>query len=407
MTLQTVLEFLSGRAAWLYKSRADDSTRVGSNRWLSAWDLGYCALLAIAAFSVFLAAEAEARSFLYNLVTFDGRFYLDIARHGYAFSGDLRDKQNVSFLPLEAIAIWLVEHVIPGTNDFLKIAVLGLATLFGILVGFFALLQENFGKDAARLAGLVWAFSPMALFHFVGYTEPLFALATVWCLVALDRGWMWTASCVAGVAMIGRPQAFVLVLFVGIDLLRRVNWRPWRLLEPAVMLKVFLLLSPLMIYATWMAWRFGDSALYANSMEAWRRGSLVENFLPFFRATHYFFQSVSSGSGELTLWTTMLCAFTLAMATLTLAMAPMVNWRIAMAYLGFFVFLALVSSFEIKNVARHVFYFAPWAIITGAVLARVPGPRWRRYVALVPWLLLALMINVIAISRFYHGDWVS
>lgn len=38
----------------------------------------------------------------------------------------------------------------------------------------------------------------------LGYTESPFALATVWCLVALHRRWMWTASVVAGLAMTGR-----------------------------------------------------------------------------------------------------------------------------------------------------------------------------------------------------------
>lgn len=408
MTLRSVFQLSNRGAGRLPNGRLDRAaTGASLAPALERRDIGYCALLTIAALAIFLAAEAHARSFLYNLVTFDGHFYLNIARHGYSFSGNLQEKQNVSFLPLEAIAIFLADHLIPVASAFLKIALLGAIALFGILVGFFVLLQEKFGKDSARIAALVWTFSPMALYHFVGYTEPLFALATVWCLVALDRGWLWTASWVAGLALIGRPQAAVLVLFVGLEMLRRVNWRPWRLIELRPALELFLLFAPLMLYASWMALRFGDSALYANSMEAWRRGALVENFLPYFRALGYFFESVSAGSHLLILWTVMLCSVALVAIVLTLALSPAAPWRVVAMYLAFLAFFALVSSFEIKNIARHVFYLAPWAMIVGVALAKLPGAAWRKHAALIPFLLLSITINVVAIGRFYNGSWVS
>lgn len=374
---------------------------------LDRWDWGFCVLLTLLALAIFIFAEAGTRSFLANIVTFDGRFYRDIAERGYAFSGNLHVKQNVSFLPLEAGAIALFRWLLPGHNDFLKIALLGALALFGILIGFFMLLSDRYGKHAARLAALVWALSPMALYHFVGYTEPLFALATVWCLVALGRRWMWSASVIAGLAVIGRPQAIVLVVFVAVELLRQADWRPWRLFNAISMSRLVLLVLPLMIYATWMAVRFGDSMLYANSMVAWRHGSLVEDFLPFWSAVPYFFHSVSDGSPALTLWTTLMGGMTLLAILLTLTFAPVAPSRVAWMYVAFVFFLAATVSFDVKNIARHAFYLAPWAAILGIALAKSPGAARKKYLAVTPFLLVCVLINIVAISRFYCGLWVS
>lgn len=374
---------------------------------LDRWDWGFCVALTLLALAIFIYAEAETRSFLYDLVTFDGHFYLDIAKHGYAFSGNLHAKQNVSFLPLEAGAIALFRWLLPGHNDYLKIAILGALALFSILVGFFVLLREHYGKHAARLASLLWALSPVALFHFVGYTEPLFALATVWCLVALDRRWLWTASVIAGLAVIGRPQAIVLVVFVAFELLRQASWRPWRLFDVAGMGEMVLLAFPLMAYASWMAWRFGDSMLYANSMVAWRLGNLVDGMLPFWSAVPYFFHAVSEGLPVLTLWTTMLAGMTLLTILLVLAFSPVAPSRVAWMYVAFLLFLAVTTALDVKNIARHAFFFAPWAIVLGVAMAKSPGAAWKKYLAVTPLFVVCVLIDIVAVARFYHGLWVS
>lgn len=385
---------------------ADAAARAHEH--LFGWqDIACCLAVTLAALALFLAAEADTRSFLYNLVTFDGHFYLNIAEHGYRFSGDILAKQDVSFLPLEAGAIALFRLLLPGHNDFLKIAILGAVAMFGTLLGFFALLRGRYGRHAACLVSLWWAFSPVALYTFVGYTEPLFALATVWCLVALDRRWMWTASVVAGLAVIGRPQAIVLPLFVAVELLRQAGWRPWQLFSVPRMGKLVVLALPLLAYASWMAVRFGDPMLYANSMAAWRRGSLVENFLPVWDAVPYFWRAVSDGSPVLGMWTAVLGGMTLVMIVVTLAFLPSAPWRVAAMYVAFLVFLAVTTSFDVKNIARHVFFLAPWAIVMGLAVAGLPGRAWKKYAALVPVLLLFVMIDVVAVSRFYHALWVS
>jgi len=371
-------------------------------------DVLFCVALTIAACAIFLIAKSWSVPLWKDVVAFDGKYYLDIAEHGYRFSDDIQERQNISFLPLAPAAIAAVRWMLPGHNDFLKIFFLGAVSLFGILFGFFMLLQDCVGKQAARLTALVWALGPLALYHFVGYTEPLFALGTVWCLVALRRDWRWTASLIAGISMLGRPQAAVLVLFVGIEVLRRAEWRPGRLLEVRRMLKLVLLALPLMAFASWMALAFHDSALYVNSGAAWRNYySSIGAYLPFFRGVGYFFQGVSAESASLTDWKVMLGTVSLVIAALALALCSDAPRRERWMYVALLVFLMLVESFDLNNFSRHTLYLAPWSIILGCALAKSPGQEWRKWLAVMPFLALSILINVIAIMRFYRWEWVS
>lgn len=342
------------------------------------------------------------------MVAFDGKYYLDIAKNGYHFSGLIQERQSISFFPLEALAIDLARWVLPGENDSLKITFLGALALFGTLLGIHVLLGERGGKQAARLAALLWAFSPLAFYNFVGYTEPLFALGTVWCLIALRRRCLWGASVIAGIAMLGRPQAIVLVLFTAVELLASTGWRPWRLLKIGPMLKLVTLAAPLMALATWMVLRFDDSFIYVNAGAAWRHYyNSAGNFLPFFQAIEFFMRGIGSESPALTHWKVMLGSVSMLLVAVTLMLSFAASKREAMMYLAFIVFLGVVVSFDVSNFARHTLYLVPWVIITGAALAQLPGKEWQKHLAIMPVLALFTLINLHAVMRFFRWEWVS
>lgn len=374
---------------------------------LNRTDVLYCAVLAIVALLIFLVAKTQAIPMWKDVVTFDGYYYLDIAQHGYAFNGDIESKQNISFLPLEAAALAVVDGLLPGHNSFLKIALFGVAVMFGTLLGFFVLMQDYADKQAARITALIWACGPLALYNFVGYTEPLFALATIWCLVALHRGWMWTASLIAGAALLGRPHAVVLMALVGVELLRQAQWRPWRMLDGTAVFKIAVMAVPMMAFASWQALRFGDSLAYVNSLEAWRRGSFIDGNVSFFRAIGYFFDALTTAPPQLAYWVVMLGSVSLMLVSVTLAFSMVLPLRVRALYLGLLLFLAISASFDAINVARHVFFMVPWAIALGMAVALMKGSWRNKYIALVPFVLICTVINVAAIARYYRGEWVS
>jgi Mannosyltransferase (PIG-V)). len=374
---------------------------------LDSADVWYCLVLVALALLVYFLAKGQAVPMWGDKVTFDGSYYLDIAMHGYAFNGDIESKQNISFLPLQAAIMAATDALLPGHNHALKMALTGAVVMFGTLLGFFALIPAFSSRQAARLAALVWALGPLAFYTFVGYTEPLFALATIWCLVALHRHWMWTASLIVGAAVLGRPQAVILGLLVGVELLRQAQWRPWRLLDGTAVFKMVVMAAPLMAFASWQAWRFGDSMVYTNSLEAWRLGSFDDGMLSFFPALHYFFEALTTQPPQLTAWVVMLGGLTLLLVSTTFAFSTVLPARVLALYVGLLAFLAVFVSFDAANVARHVSFMVPWAIAIGSGIAMIDGRERNKYLAMLPLLAFFVTINVLAVMRYYRGEWVS
>lgn len=374
---------------------------------LTRADVCYCFAMVVLALLVYFLAKSQVVPMWSDKVTFDGSYYRDIAMHGYAFNGDIESKQNISFLPLQAAVMAAADALLPGHNYSLKIALTGAVVMLGTLLGLFSLLQEFASKQAARLTALVWACGPLAFYSFVGYTEPLFALATIWCLVALQRGWLWAATLIVGAASLGRPQAIVLGVMVSVELLRKAHWRPWRMLDGTAVFKVAVMAAPLMALASWQAWRFGDSLVYVNSLEAWRLGGFVDGALPFLPAAHYFFTALSDPPAQLTLWVVMLGGMTMLLVATTLAFSAVLPPRVLMLYLGLLLFLAVLASFDATNVARHVTFMVPWAMVIGTAVAMMDGRERNKYIAMLPLLAFFTMINIVAVARYYRGEWVS
>ena len=87
-------------------------------------------------------------------------------------------------------------------NELAEVMLAGVLVLFGTLVGIFVLCSGFAGPGAGRIAALLWAGSPMALYNFVGYSEPLFALLCAWTFVSLYRGNLWMAAALASMALL-------------------------------------------------------------------------------------------------------------------------------------------------------------------------------------------------------------
>lgn len=370
-------------------------------------DVMFCAILALVALSLFLAAKIQVLPAMQGPVTFDGKYYLSIAAEGYAFNGDIEEKQNIAYLPLTAAEIGVAKVVVPGSNELVEVMLAGSVILFGTLLGIFSLCAGLAGPASARLATLLWAGSPMAFYNFVGYSEPTFALLCVFAFLALYRNALWTATILAGLAMLGRPQAVVLAGFVVFAIAHQAKWRPAGFLRGPGALQLSMLVAPLMAFATWQVIKFGDATAYVNALEAWRRGSFLDGNLAAGPAFLYFFAAVSSEAKALTHWTTLVAAISLAVITGTLALSSGAPRKIIGFFVAMLAFLFLSASFDATNIARHAFFMFPWAVLIALAMARLPGKEWRKYLALSPALFVAGIINWSAVIRYYNGEWVS
>ncbi len=371
------------------------------------WPVLYCLILSLLALAIFMSAKQQVLPGLDGPLTFDGNYYSLIYTQGYQFSGDIEEKRNIAFLPLNAGLIGATDLLMPGNNLFLKVALFGTLTLFGTLLGVYFVGRDSVGPQAAVIAPALWAFSPVALYNFVGYTEPVYALLTAWILLAVHRQRFWLAAIMAGIALLGRPQAIVLVGFVGVMLFHQAGWRIGRLLENNGGWKAALALAPLMTYSTWLVIRHDDALVYVHALEAWRRGSVMDGHLNPVERIGFLFDSISGDQPHIIQWTVMLGTLALGLVSICFGLSLAVGRTVRWLYWAMLAFWFAAVSFDVMNAARHLFFMLPWAVILGGALAHTKGPLAGKIILMLPWLAIATVINFHAVMRYYQGLWVS
>lgn len=138
----------------------------------------------------------------------DSEHYLYLAQYGYQDSGP---KANlVVFYPLYPGLIWVFRSLFGGY------VAAGLfiswACWAGACVSMLDLAARRFDRSRAALAALLLALYPFSFFAMGVYTESLFLLLTLQCLLRIDRG-RWAAAGVLGcLAALCRTQGVLLVL---------------------------------------------------------------------------------------------------------------------------------------------------------------------------------------------------
>ncbi|MGZ3625286.1 MAG: mannosyltransferase family protein, partial [Ktedonobacteraceae bacterium] len=111
--------------------------------------------------------------------------YVNIAHHGYTY---LPDTAFFPFWPLlEHFGGILLGNSIPNSYYFAGLIIANICFYF-VLVLLYRLLTVDFDPDTARRALFYIAFSPYAIFFFLGYTESLFLLLSIGIFLLLRRG---------------------------------------------------------------------------------------------------------------------------------------------------------------------------------------------------------------------------
>lgn len=367
-----------------------------------------CMALALLSLLVFAYAKIGVFPGIDGPIAFDGNYYTLIGEHGYTFSGRIEEQNNTAFLPLMGFVIQSARVVVPGHFPLVEVAVVGLLILFLTLLGIHRLTLAVSGqRSAATVAAALWAFSPLAFYNFVGYADPLYALLTVWALLFIAKERYWGACALAGLAMLTRPQAAMLVVFVlGMLILRsRADWRS--LLSGAVPAQAALTLLPLLLFATYCAIAFGDSAVYINSLEAWRNGSFLDGNLPVWKALPYFVSTASEGANALSVWTIFLASITVSFVFGLLLFALNSSRLISVFYVSTLMFLLATISFDAINFARHMLFLVPWVVLAAIAHVRAVPSWWIRLPVLLAWIGFSVSINLVAVGRYYRGEWVS
>ena len=124
------------------------------------------------------------------LSTWDGAWYIRIARHGYD-----QQQATAAFWPLYPLLLD-VGNALTGI-PYAPIGVAFSNVFFLVaLICLFRLVKLDYGREVAGRAVWLAALSPLAFFFSTVYTEALFLMLTVGALV-LAQGGQWTLAAVA------------------------------------------------------------------------------------------------------------------------------------------------------------------------------------------------------------------
>jgi Mannosyltransferase (PIG-V) len=209
-------------------------------------------------------------SFSSALASWDGGWYLRLARHGYPHaipeSAGPATPSTLGFFPLFPLTMRGL-HALTGLSYLTSGEVV--VTIFGAVfaVALWWLMRHLFGEPVADRATALVCFFPGSFVLALIYSEPLSLALTAVCLYALVRRWWWVAGISAALASATRPNAVVLVACcvwaAAVAITKQRRWAA--LIAPA--------LAPLglLIHFTFLSFRTGNFWAYQISQEqGWR-----------------------------------------------------------------------------------------------------------------------------------------
>ncbi|MFI6246996.1 hypothetical protein [Streptomyces sp. NPDC051016] len=214
------------------------------------------------------------------LSTWDGWWYLQVARKGYhpeplqhlAPGGQFTAEQNsVAFFPLYPGLVRAVSEV-TGLGLYGAALLVSVLSSFVAAAGIYAVISTLAGTRAGTIAAGLWAVAPAAGVEWAVYTESLFVAIAAWtCHAVMKRRWV-TAGLLAFLSGLSRPTAAVLIGAVGLAALVTLL-RPDSRREQGVAAPLYAAIAAplgLLTYIAWVGWSMGGPGAYFSlQREAW------------------------------------------------------------------------------------------------------------------------------------------
>ena len=139
----------------------------------------------------------------------DSVWYLEIARFGYR-----HQLGRTAFFPLYPALIHVVGTV--TRSDLVAGVLISLVCFAVALFLLYQLVLLDASRQIAETTVLLVAFSPMAFYFSAIYTESLFLMLSVGCILAARRGRWWVAGVLGGIAAASRNGGVLLVVPVAL-----------------------------------------------------------------------------------------------------------------------------------------------------------------------------------------------
>lgn len=203
-----------------------------------------------------------------SLTTWDGWFYLGIARDGYHAAPVTGIYHDYAFLPLYPAVVKVValgQDVLVGPAS-----VLVSNAAFLVSLGLLARVGElRLGRERAERAVLLLAISPFAFVFSMAYAESLFLALALGAFLAAESDRRGLAGLLLLLAGLARLQGLILVPVVGLLLLLRDGRR-----LRASQLWVLLGLIGTVAFLAYVAWLTGSAGSYSGTQADWGRSGI-------------------------------------------------------------------------------------------------------------------------------------
>jgi hypothetical protein len=190
-----------------------------------------------------------------GLLAWDGSFYADIARHGYA----ALPRPALRFFPLTPLLGRAVGWIGVGP----RVGIVVVANLAALAAGALLVLlvrSEGLPPGVATRSAWILALAPSAFVLVLGYAEAVFLVLAIGAFLAVRRRHWWPAIALGLLAGLSRPGGFVVAVPVAIEAVR--VWRSAAVAERVrAGVAVVAPFAGTVAYLAWVDHVFGDGLL--------------------------------------------------------------------------------------------------------------------------------------------------
>ena len=180
--------------------------------------------------------SGDGAPILRSLTSWDGLYYLEIARSGYHAAAIVGTYHDYAFPPLYPAVVWIMSLPSPSFAGLVGVLVSNVAFL--VALGLLVTLGEGVvGRRRARLGASYLAIFPFAAVFSMSYTESLFLALSLGAFIAAERDRRALAGLLLAFACLCRLQGIVMLVPLALILLQRDGWRlrasvGWLMLGP-------------------------------------------------------------------------------------------------------------------------------------------------------------------------------
>ena len=205
---------------------------------------------------------------LRSLTSWDGWWYLGIARSGYHAAPVVGTYHDYAFLPLYPALIRTLSFAVPGSDSIVSVLVSNLLFLLGLLL-LWQLGVTVVGNDRARQGVILMALFPFGAVFSMAYAESLFLVLSVGAFLAAERDKRALAGVLVGLAALTRLQGAILAAPIWLILFLRDGRRIRRS-------QMFLALGPLAAlgFIAGVSFLAGGASAYGAAQAAWGRSGI-------------------------------------------------------------------------------------------------------------------------------------